>query len=86
MGNQIIKASGNLIAVQMCNLVFEAVCAYLYVWVITTGYKQALGKPSHWVCKPEYLVPVPCQDKTVWRWSGNTVKDNSSVFSLVRMR
>jgi len=28
MGNQIIKASGNLIAVQMCNVVFEAVGAY----------------------------------------------------------
>jgi len=30
------------------------------------GINQATGywnKPSHWVCKPAYLVPVPSQDK-----------------------
>jgi len=35
----------------------------VFVCVLSLKTTKPLGKPSHWVCKPLYLVPVPSQDK-----------------------
>jgi len=41
------------------------------------GYLDTSGaKPSHWICKPAYLVPVPSQDKLGGLCKEGTLRKN----------